>query len=131
MISKFKAAVFFLLVAALAGVAGCSPKLTQFTSADNGGQVSLKAGQQFDVVLEGNASTGFVWQAQDLDTALLQQVGEPKFTSDNPDLVGSSGKQTLTFKALKAGTTTLTLVYLRPWETVPPVNTFSVTLTIK
>jgi predicted secreted protein len=131
MISKIKTAVFALLLAGLVATAGCSPKLTQVTSADNGGQISLNAGQQFEVVLEGNASTGFVWQAQNLDTVYLAQVGEPKFASDNPDLVGSGGKQTLTFKALKAGTKALTLVYRRPWETVAPINTFTVTLTIK
>jgi inhibitor of cysteine peptidase len=129
--AKIKTAVFFLLMAALTGTAGCSPKLTQVTSADNGGQLGLNAGQQFEVALEGNASTGYVWQAQDLDSAYLTQVGEPKFSSDNPDLVGSGGKQALTFKALKAGTTKLTLVYLRPWESVPPIDTFSVTLAIK
>jgi predicted secreted protein len=131
MLSKFKTVVYCLLFAGLVVTSGCSPQVTQLTSADNGGQASLKAGQQFEVVLEGNASTGFVWQAQDLDAAYLTQVGEPKFSSDNPDLVGSAGKQTLTFRALKAGTTTLTLVYHRPWETVAPVNTFTVNLTIK
>jgi predicted secreted protein len=131
MISKIKIAVSFFLLAGLVATAGCSPRLTQLTSTENGGLASLNAGQQFEVVLEGNASTGFVWQAQNLDAAYLVQVGEPKFSSDNPDLVGSGGTQTLTFKTLKAGTTQLTLVYLRPWETVPPANTFSVILKIK
>jgi len=129
--SKLKCAVLAFVTFALFLTVGCGPQPTQITSTDNGGQVSLKAGQQFVVVLEGNASTGFVWQAKDLDTAFLQQLGEPKFASDNPDLVGSGGKQTITFKALKAGTVTLTLVYLRPWESVPPTQTFSVTLTIQ
>ncbi len=39
---------------------------------------------------------------------------------------------TLTFKALQAGTATLTLVYHRPWETgVEPIDTFTVTVTVR
>jgi predicted secreted protein len=54
------------------------------------------------------------------------------FKSSNPELVGSGGTITLTFKVLKTGTGTLNLVYHRPWETgVEPINTYTTTITVK
>jgi Predicted secreted protein len=111
----------------------CSPaKPVNLTSADKGSQVSVKVGDQIVISLDGNPSTGFTWEAQELDTAIFQQVGEAAFESSNPGLVGAGGTLTLTFKALKAGTASLELVYLRPWETgVAPLDTFSVAVTVK
>jgi inhibitor of cysteine peptidase len=111
----------------------CSPaKQVTLTAADNGGQVEVKVGEQIVITLDGNPSTGFTWEAKGLDTTTFEQVGNPTFNSSNPGLVGSGGTLTLTFKALKAGTATLTLVYHRPWETdVDPIGTFAVTVTVK
>jgi inhibitor of cysteine peptidase len=54
------------------------------------------------------------------------------FASSNPNLVGSGGSLTLTFRVLKTGPAALTLVYHRPWETnVAPLQTFSITATVK
>jgi len=125
-----------LLVIALAAIVlsttGCSSGGSALTAKDNGTAVTVKTGDTFTVKLEGNPSTGYTWEAKDLDTSILEQVGDPAFDSSNPALVGSGGSLTLTFKALKAGTTTLTLIYHRPWETdVAPIDTFSVTVTVK
>ena len=132
MFSKFQITVLVFLAAALGLTAGCSPRRTGLSAADNGKQVAVNAGEQLVVTLPGNPSTGYSWEAKSLDAGLLQQVGEAKFKSDSTNLVGSGGNLTLTFRALKPGTTVLTLVYHRPWETdVEPVDIFSVTVTIK
>jgi len=114
-------------------VTACSPtKQVTLTAADKGGQAEVKVGEQIIIMLDGNPSTGYNWEAKDLDTTMFEQVGDPVFNSTNPGLVGSGGTLTLTFKALKAGTATLTLVYHRPWETgVDPIDTFAVTVTVK
>ncbi|MBE3039303.1 MAG: protease inhibitor I42 family protein [Chloroflexi bacterium] len=111
----------------------CSPtKQANLTTADNGSQVEVKVGEQIFITLDGNPSTGYTWESKDLDTTMFEQVGDPAFSSSNPDLIGSGGTLTLTFKALKAGTAALTLVYHRPWETgVDPIDTFAVTVTVK
>jgi inhibitor of cysteine peptidase len=112
---------------------GCSPaKPVNLTSANKGSQVSVNVGDKIVISLEGNPSTGFTWEAQGLDTAIFLQVGEAAFESSDPGLVGAGGTLTLTFKALKAGTASLELVYHRPWETgVAPQDTFSVAVTVK
>jgi inhibitor of cysteine peptidase len=120
------------LAAIILSTTGCSSSGVALTGKDNGSAVTVNTGDTFTVQLAGNPSTGFTWEAKDLDTSILEQVGDPKFDSSNPALVGSGGSLTLTFKALKPGATTLTLIYHRPWETdVAPIDTFSVTVTVK
>jgi inhibitor of cysteine peptidase len=111
----------------------CSPaKPVTLTAANKGSQVNLKVGDQIVITLDGNPSTGYTWESLGLDTTIFEQVGEATFVSSNPGLVGAGGNLTLTFKAVKAGTASLTLVYHRPWETgVDPLDTFAVTVTVK
>ncbi|MCX6034985.1 MAG: protease inhibitor I42 family protein [Chloroflexi bacterium] len=121
------------LAVVLISVAACSPtKPVILTAEDNGSQVEVKVGEQIVITLDGNPSTGYTWEAKDLDATMIEQVGDPVFSSSNPGLVGAGGTLTLTFKALKAGAASLTLVYHRPWETgVDPIDTFAVTVTVR
>jgi inhibitor of cysteine peptidase len=125
---------FFLIVIVglLILTTGCGQQKLALTAADKGSQVEVTVGQQILITLDGNPSTGYSWEVKDLDTSLLEQVGEAEFESSAPSLLGSGGTLTLTFKALQTGTTMLTLVYHRPWETeVAPLDTFSVTVVIQ
>jgi inhibitor of cysteine peptidase len=127
-----KSFFFIALMGLLILTTGCGQQKLALTAADKGSQVEVAVGQKILVTLDGNPSTGYSWDVKELETSLLEQVGEAKFESNAPSLVGSGGTQTLTFKALQAGTTTLTLVYHRPWETeVEPIDTFSVTVVIR
>ena len=129
---KIHSITLFILVLVLA--TACNPvnKTVTLTAVDKGSQVDVNVGQQIVIALDGNPSTGFTWEAKDLDTTMFEEVGDPAFNSSNPGSVGSGGTLTLTFKALKAGTSNLTLIYHRPWETgVAPIDTFTVTLTVK
>ena len=132
----FRKQRIFMFVAMLAVLvlfsAGCSPKTTTLTGDDNSKAITVSAGETFLIKLEGNPTTGYTWEAQDLDTTILEQVSETEFESSNPSLIGAGGTLTLTFKALKPGVTTLTLVYHRSWETdIPPVETFTLQVTVK
>ena len=122
-----------IIIIVLATTSGCGKSTdTKLTSVDNGKTVNVKTGDLIVIELEGNPSTGYNWQAKDLDATLLEQVGEPEFKSSNPGLIGSGGSITLTFKSLKAGASTINLVYRRSWETdVAPLSTYSVTIASK
>jgi inhibitor of cysteine peptidase len=124
---------FFTLTLVLFVLTACNPSIQiTLTSADNGNQVEVKQGGEIVINLDSNPSTGYSWEAQDLDGTMFEQVGDPVFASSNPDLVGSGGTLSLTFKTLKAGSATLNLVYHRAWETgVDPTDTFSVSVTVK
>ncbi|MBN1631396.1 MAG: protease inhibitor I42 family protein [Thermoleophilia bacterium] len=98
---------------------------------DDGSTVTVEAGDIVDVVLEGNPTTGYGWTV-DLsteDAAILEQVGEPTYVPDS-ELVGAGGTYTFRFRALAVGEATLVLNYARPWESVPPLKTFSVTVAV-
>jgi inhibitor of cysteine peptidase len=141
--SKFHSIVLALILTPVLFItAGCGKSeltpippvaSTTLTETDNGKTVNLKPGDMLVIRLAGNPTTGYSWEAQDLDIQVLEQAGEAEFESENttPDLVGVGGTMILTFKAISTGTTTLTLVYHRPWEAdVAPIQTFSVTVTV-
>ncbi len=129
---KFTLLIIVILFA-LAISSGCGKAGdVKLTASDNGKTVDVKANTEIVISLDGNITTGYTWEAKDLDTSMLQQVGEPEFKSSDPSLVGSGGTITLTFKSLKAGTTTLNLVYHRSWEKdVAPLSTYTVTIVAK
>jgi len=85
--------------------------------------VSLCKGCELTVNLEGNPTTGYLWEVAAMDPAVLQLVGEPEFRSERT-LVGSYGMVTFRFKGIEAGSTSLVLVYRRPFEKgTPPIRT--------
>ena len=101
------------------------------TEEQNGGTVALKVNDLVRVQIDGNPTTGFTWETENLDTSLLGQVGEAEFTQ-NSNLVGAGGTFTFTFKALKAGVTHLRLIYHRTFEKdTPPAQVFDVTVDIQ
>jgi inhibitor of cysteine peptidase len=98
---------------------------------DDGGQVALAPQQVLAVELESNPTTGYGWEAVDVDRAVLRQVGEADYRQ-GADRLGSGGVQTFHFQAVGAGQTTLKLVYRRPWEQgVAPLKMFTVGVTVR
>jgi len=103
----------------------------QLTAANANQTIEVNVGDTLVVELEGNPTTGFTWEAAELDQAVLEQVGEPEFNAES-DLLGAPGVISLRFKAIGPGPTLLKLVYHRPWEQdVPPEETFEVTIAVK
>ncbi len=106
----------------------------KLTEADNGKAVAVKAGEDVQVILDGNPTTGYTWTATVSDPAVLQQQGDPVYAQGNtdPSIVGAGGTFTFTFKAAAAGEVTLKFDYARPFETgVAPIQTYSMTVTVK
>ena len=101
---------------------------TVYTADDDGTSIVLEPGESFSVVLPGNATTGYSWQVEGIDASILS-AAEPVYVSDS-ELVGAGGVYTFTFTAAAAGETELRLVYLRPWEQVEPLQTFTMTVTV-
>ena len=102
--------------------------------ADQGSTVELEVGQVLVVELVSNLTTGYSWQVLEVDAAVLAQQGEPEYVEDSQSegLVGAGGIETFRFEALQAGQTSLSLGYLRPWEeNVDPIETFSITVTVR
>lgn len=104
-------------------------------AADDGRRVELSRGQGLEIALESNPTTGYRWEVAGLEGGVLRQVGEAEFQavdSGTTLLVGAGGTETLRFQAERAGTTTLTLVYHRPWERgVEPLEAFEIQVVVR
>lgn len=117
------------------GAGSAAPKkegiITELTEKQNGGVVALVVNDVVRVKLDGNITTGYSWEVDNLDATLLQKVGEVEYASTS-SLTGGGGVFTLTFKALNIGTTHLHLIYHRAFEKgVPPIRVFDVTVDIQ
>jgi zinc transport system substrate-binding protein len=64
------------------------------------------------------------------DGSVLSETGN-EYIAPQTTLIGAGGKEEWTFKALKEGTTIISMGYSRPWESTPPVETFSLTVVVK
>lgn len=100
----------------------------------DGKDVSLSPNQRLTVSLPANPSTGFGWELQQLDQAIVKQSGDSDYRSDasQKQAVGVGGTSVWTFTAVAPGTTTLVLTYRRPWEqSAQPAQRFSLNVHVE
>jgi len=123
--------VVLLTLAISLALAGCNPKGVVVTEEMNGQTVTVKPGAEVSIQLPGNPSTGFTWEASELDQNVIKQVGEAEFKAES-DLLGASGILTLKFEAVASGETTLKLIYHRTFEEgVAPEDTFEIHVVVE
>jgi len=123
-ISIFVAAsilIVLLLACAPAAKPGATVTVTcdQFSKQANIVQdVTAGVGSTITVTLCSNPTTGFQWgeQAQISDTKVAKQTSHKIVAPANTGMVGAPGNEVWTFEALKAGTSTISFSYSRPWE---------------
>jgi inhibitor of cysteine peptidase len=129
----YRIPMIFLLISTLMLVScSSSAKEIKIGKEASGTQVELRPGQVLVISLESNPSTGYGWHIAEIDEAIIKQVGETEFNQQPSDkqLVGAGGEEVLRFEAVGSGTTTLSLTYDRIWESVPPEDSFTVTIVV-
>lgn len=78
--------------------------------------LTVPRGETFTIVVAANPTTGYGWQlAEPLDGRVLQLV-TTEYQNAASALDGAGGREIWRFVALQAGTTTIALKYVRPWE---------------
>jgi predicted secreted protein len=83
-------------------------------------EVKTRAGENFQVKLGGNATTGFRWEFVPApENAGLVEFLNTSYEA-NKEQVGAPGLFRFQFRALAAGRTGLSFVYRRPWEQAEP-----------
>jgi inhibitor of cysteine peptidase len=88
-------------------------------------------GKTFTIALDANATSGYNWSQTTKDTNVVEYVDIAYVaTASSTQVVGGSGTVTFTFKAIGKGTTTISFAYARPWESVPPSQTRTITVTV-
>lgn len=94
--------------------------------------VEVRVGQEFNITLESNPTTGYQWQlAKQLNETILEFIGS-EYKPSESGLIGAGGTEVWTFKAVNSGTTEISLKYVRPWETdVPPIQEQNIGIIVK
>jgi len=94
----------------------------------------LAAGGTLTITLDSNMTTGYRWSedANIGDKTVMQQAGH-KYQAPAAPVPGAGGKEVWTVKALKAGKTTVSMEYRRPFEpaSLAPARTFSLTVVVR
>ena len=85
------------------------------TEADKGGDVHLKTGDQLEVRLKADPSTGYMWYVHLKSTPLLKIVRQSETEATEPG-AGRPIVQVFTFEARRSGEGILLLHYVRSWE---------------
>ena len=123
--------IIYALVVILLGVLACVPVAkrmsVEITCDDFAKNPHLS--QQTELTIEGvrttlvvtlcsNQSTGFQWSETAAISAseILEQVDHEFVPPKQTGVTGDSGQEVWTFKALKEGTSTISMEYSRPWE---------------
>ena len=116
---------------ALTACASSTPPLTLGQNNNNSTQ-TIAVGQELQVTMPSNPTTGYSWNlTQNPDPQYLLSIGA-NYTPPAQQVPGAGGTETWTFKGVKAGTTSFTLVYLRPFApTDNPSAPYVVTVNVK
>ncbi|HEY5001092.1 MAG TPA: protease inhibitor I42 family protein [Candidatus Cryosericum sp.] len=124
-----------LVIVAIVAVAAVVVTLV-ITRASGGDKITgdtfeTTVGKTFTIALDANMTTGYNWSQTIKDTNVVAYLDNAYVAAAaDPKVVGGGGTDTFTFKAVGKGTTTITLIYARPWESVPPAQTRTITVTV-
>jgi len=115
--------------AALVSVA-CLTSPTEFS--DPSVPIRVKPGEEFVIVLESNASTGFAWRlAAPTDEKVVRFLRSRYEAPSGSGVVGAGGKEYWSFVAAAAGSTTIRLEYVRSFQSVPGPTTYTFTVEVQ
>jgi inhibitor of cysteine peptidase len=116
---------------------GAAPGTLRLDDGANGSTVTVAPGAVIVLVLPSNPTTGYSWTVTSLPDPGHVSLDSPiegvyVATPVASGVVGSGGTQSWDLHATKAGTTSIALAYVRPWESgVPPVEAFAVTFVVQ
>jgi predicted secreted protein len=129
----FLVAMTFLLLVPAGPLPAAAAEPLPLTEADNNRTVQVDLGGTLELTLASNKTTGFEWALVDEpDPGVVAIVYNGEYVPDNapPQVVGSGGTQRWVLQAVGAGTTRLSLMYAKPWESVQPADTFAVEIVV-
>lgn len=99
---------------------------------NNGETIDVPVGGTLELTLDSNPTTGYAWHTTQSPDQSLLQVSEEFISSPESALyTGAGGQSRWTMKALKAGTTTLELVYKRDGSKAAGTSSYKITIRIK
>jgi inhibitor of cysteine peptidase len=114
------------------GGGGSAPSTVSIDESSSGQQVEIASGGTLTVTLESNQTTGFQWELKSIgDTSVLQSQGGT-YNAPDSDMVGAGGEEVWTFKAVKVGTSSISMEYSQPWDGgTKAAKVFDLTVVVK
>jgi len=82
--------------------------------------ITAKVGEEFDITLDSNPTTGYQWKLFDNSSEGIVKLLGSEYNPTEPQRIGGGGKEIWKFKAAAAGKTTITMEYVSPWEKDKP-----------
>ena len=84
------------------------------TERDDGSRIQVRVGDTIEICLSENATTGYRWSVDDLDSALFDVAGA---SADYPGrAIGAGGQACVRITVRGTGNGAVRLKYSRPWE---------------
>jgi predicted secreted protein len=131
-IIQTRAIIFFALMLAIVVITSNPPvgESIKLNENDSGKTVEIFVGDDVEVILPGNSTTGYVWDLMLLDMDILRPEKAKVFSINKA--MGSGNVEDIKFHAIAAGESPVKLIFHRPFEhKVPPLITFAVNVVVK
>jgi len=99
------------------------PKIIRVDENMDNSTVELLIGDQIEISLPGNPTTGYAWMLSAVDKTILEPLGEPEYKLEG-DALGAGGRYTLRLKANATGETWVEMIYSQSFslEDIPSEN---------
>jgi inhibitor of cysteine peptidase len=106
---------------------------SQLEITDPGQTIEASAGDEFQIVIESNPTTGYHWEiVGELDVDVVRHVSTDYQSTSSADQVGGGGVDIWTFTAVGPGSATIVLGSYPPSnDPVEPENTVTFNVTVK
>ena len=113
------------LMASVLLAASCTTGPSEYS--DPASPINVKRGEEFVIVLESNATTGYRWTlSADLDTSVVRLLKAEYKAGSSSGLVGAGGLEYWHFGAEGGGTTLIPMAYVRAGSPVDRTAIFTV-----
>lgn len=86
------------------------------TAEQSGAEIEFGSEEEFEVHLESNPSTGFMWEISEMTTPDLVQLVSRRYVEADSDLVGVAGTEVFVFSTGEKGAGVLRLEYVRSFD---------------
>jgi inhibitor of cysteine peptidase len=102
-----------------------------FGEKDNGALVQVRRGAKISIELNENPTTGYRWMISNIDEVFLVPEGDA-FLPRNQKTPGAGGLHRFFFRAKGTGSTALTLINKRAWQSDDQVvDTFKLAIRVE
>lgn len=110
--------------------AGASP-LVIVTDKNDRQTITIAVGQQLDVRLPSNPTTGYQWTAGVLHAGPVALTRPAAFQQSSSGLLGAGGTQVFSYRGVATGRVQLSFDYARSWEHTAPAKHLAITVVVR